>query len=105
MELIATNASYLMCEHWKTKHVVLVTDVHFFNRTFHFIRIESLDDLNVSNQCRPVEYNVEALKIIAKKNILINNDLDLRAIMRMFNRTNIKVFFQNINGFNENNIQ
>jgi hypothetical protein len=103
MELISINASHLVCEHWKNEHIVLVRDVHFFNRTFYFVKIDSLHDLNISIKCQPVEYNVEALKIIAKKNILINNDLDLRAVMRMFNRTNIKIFFQNVNGFNEIN--
>ena len=55
----------------------MVKDVHFYNMTFAFVKIENLDDLNVSIQCKPTEYNMDYLNIFAKKNIQINNDLNL----------------------------
>ena len=98
------NSSDLECDNWKNEHIALATDLHFFNITFAFIKINSLDDLNVTLECPSNEYNIEVLKIFAKKNILLNNGLNLSGILKIFNRTNVQidVLFQNLNGFNEN---
>ena len=45
---LTTNSSDLECENWKNEHIVLTTDLHFFNMTFTFIKIDSLDDLNIT---------------------------------------------------------
>ena len=75
--------------------------------TFSFIKIASLDDLNITTLCLPHEYNISTLKIFAQKNILLNNDLDLHGVLNIINRTNFQndIIFQNINGFNENTHQ
>ena len=97
-----TNSADLKCDNWKNEHIVLSTDLHYFNITFAFIKINSLDDLNVTLKCPSNEYNIQVLKIFAKKNVLLNNDLNLSEILKIFNRTNVQidVLFQNVNGFN-----
>ena len=93
------------CEAWVNNHVILAKDVHYYNKTFPFVKIDTLDDLNISTRCSPLEYKIENLKIFAKKNILLNNDLDLSGVLNLFNRSYIEndvVLFQNLNGFNEN---
>ena len=101
---LTTNSSDLECDNWKNEHIALATDLHYFNMTFAFIKINSLDDLNVTLKCPSNEYNIGVFKIFAMKNILLNNDLNLSGILEIFNRTNvlIDVLFQNLNGFNEN---
>ena len=86
-----TNSADLKCDNWKNEHIVLTTDLHYFNITFAFIIINSLDDLNIDIQCKPTEYNIETLKIFVKKNILLNNDLNLSEILKIFNRTNVQI--------------
>jgi hypothetical protein len=92
------------CENWTNKHVYIAKDVHFYNMTFAFIKIDTLNDLNISTVCSPREYNIESLKIFANKYILFDNDLDLRGILNLFNLLYSQnyVWFENVNGFNEN---
>jgi hypothetical protein len=94
----------LNCTDWTNKHVVLAKDVHYYNVTFAFVKIDTLDDLNITTQCSTFEYNIENLKIFAKKSILLNNDLNLSGVLNIFNRSNsqIDVLLQNVNGFNAN---
>jgi hypothetical protein len=98
------NSTDLECEKWKNDHVILAEDLHFKNMSFAFVKIDQVDDLNISNKCQPSEYNIEYLKIFAKKNILLNNDLNINGVLKIINRTfsKINVLFQNVNGFNEN---
>ena len=98
------NSSNLECENWKNDHIFLAEDVHYYNIKFAFVQIETLDDLNISVECQPSEYYIKLLKIFARKNILINNDLNLRGVINILNRTNtqVDVLFQNVNGFNQN---
>jgi hypothetical protein len=92
----------LNCTDWTCKHVVLANDVHYYNVTFAFVKIDTLDDLNITTECSSSEYNIENLKIFAKKSILLNNDLNLSGVLNIFNRSNsqIDVLIQNVNGFN-----
>jgi hypothetical protein len=93
------------CENWTNKHVFLAKDVHFYNMTFPLIKIDTLNDLNISTKCSTSKYNMESLRIFAKKNILFDNDLDLYGILNLFNlldRKSYIVRFENVNGFNEN---
>ena len=101
---LTTSSFDSECENWKQNHVFFAKDLHYFNKTFAFVKIASLNDFNITNQCPPKEYNINSLKIFAKKGILFNNDLNLRGLMNIFNRTDfpLDVLFENINGFNEN---
>ena len=94
----------LDCETWKNEHIFLAKDLHFYNLTFPFIKIDNLKDLNISTNCQATEYKINSLNIFGKKNLLIDNDLSLDGILNIINRTNIQinVLFQNVNGFNEN---
>jgi hypothetical protein len=60
--------------------------------------------LNITSQCTSRECNITNLKIFAKKNILLNNDLALHGVFNIFNRSHRQndVLFQNVKGFNEN---
>ena len=93
----------LECETWKNEHIFLAQDVHFYNKIFAFVKIDTSEQLNINTQCQPTEYDIEVLKIFAKKPILLDNDLNLTDIVTMFNRTYVDVVFQNVKGFNENN--
>ena len=92
----------LECETWKNEHIFLAQDVHFYNKTFAFVKIDTSEQLNINTQCQPTEYDIEVLKIFAKKPILLDNDLNLTDIVTMFNRTYVDVVFQNVKGFNKN---
>jgi hypothetical protein len=95
------------CEIWTNEHVYFAEDVHFFNQTFPFVKIDSIDDLVVTTDCPPREFNQSILKIFAKENILLDNDLDFSGVVNIFNSSHFQneVWFQNVNGFNENNIK
>jgi hypothetical protein len=92
------------CENWTNKHVYEAKDVHYYNMTFPFVKIDTLNDLNVSTKCSTRKYSIEILRIFAKKNILFDNDLDLHGILNLFNLLDRKNYirFENVNGFNEN---
>ena len=101
---LTTNFDNFDCKLWEESHIFSARDVHFYNKTFVFVKINTLDDLNVSLKCKPKEYNIEDLKIYANKNILLNNDLNLDGVLHLINRANVEinVIFENVNGFNEN---
>ena len=42
------------CEAWVNNHVILAKDVHYYNKTFPFVKIDTLDDLNISTRCSPL---------------------------------------------------
>lgn len=93
-----------MCENWTNKHVFLAKDVHYYNMSFAFIKIDTLDNLNITVQYPPREYDITVLKIYANNNILLNTHLDLSGVFNIINRSQIQnVVFQNVIGFNENN--
>jgi hypothetical protein len=99
---LQTNSSDIECQNWKEKHLYFAQDVHYYNVTFAFVKIDTLDDLNINMKCPPQEYNIQILKIYANRNIFIRNDLDLRGVLNIFNRTHeADVIIQNVNGFNE----
>jgi hypothetical protein len=101
---LTLNSTGLECEKWKNDHIFFAEDLHFLNMSFAFVKIDDLDDLNITNKCQPSEYKIEYLKIFAKKNILFNNDLNINGLLKIINRTlsRINVIFQNVKGFNEN---
>jgi hypothetical protein len=105
LELSTINSLYIECETWQNEHIFFAKDVHYYNMTFLFVKINSLDELNITIQCPPIIYKKETfLNIFARKPILFNNDLNLSDLMNMLNRTSSQtdVLFRNINGFNEN---
>ena len=96
------SSDNIVCQKWLENHLYLTQDVHYYNVTFAFVKIDTLSDLNITIKCPPQEYNIEMLKIYANNNIFINNDLDLRGILNILNRTHgTDVVIQNVNGFNE----
>jgi hypothetical protein len=106
-QLTTLNSFDLECETWQNEHIFFVKDVHYDNMTFLFVKINSLDDLkNITlHQCPPIIYkNQTYLNIFARKPILFNNDLNLKGLMIMLNRTSSQTnaLFRNIKGFNEN---
>ena len=98
------NSSDLWCKKWERKHIYFAEDVHYFNKSFAFVKIDTLDELKIDFECQPTEYNIEYLKIYANKNIFLNNDLNLSGIINIFNRRSIQtdVVLENVKGFNEN---
>jgi hypothetical protein len=110
MHLIVNTSDFLesntTCETWTNEHVYFAEDVHFFNQTFAFVKIDSIDDLNITAECSAREFNQSSLKIFANENILLDNDLDLSGVVNIFNSSYFQndVWFQNVKGFNENNI-
>ena len=106
LELTTINSLDIECETWQNEHIFFANDVHYYNMTFLFVKINSLDDLNINIQCPPIiVYKKETyLNIFARRPILFNNDLNLSDLMNMLTRTSgqMDVLFQNIMGFNEN---
>ena len=102
----STNSSDLECEIWKNQHIVLAVDVHYYNITLPYIKIDSFDDLNITTSCSPNQYDsdvIQYLSIVAKKNILFENDFNLMGVKNFFNLSHISTtfVFSNIKGFNE----
>jgi hypothetical protein len=91
------------CKKWKDKYIYFAKDVHFSNQTFPFVKIDTLNDLNVTTACSPTDYSIIILEIFANQNILFDNDLDLRGVLQVFNMSNIQTYFwfKNVRGFNE----
>jgi hypothetical protein len=91
------------CNIWKDKYVYFAKDVHFSNQTFPFVKIDTLNDLNVTIACSPTDYSIIPLEIFANQNILFENDLDLRGVLQVFNMSHIQtdLWFKNVMGFNE----
>ena len=62
---LQTNSENIVCQNWIDKNLYLAQDVHYYNVTFAFVKIDTLDDLNTTTtQCSPYEYNIENLKIL-----------------------------------------
>jgi len=100
------SSDNIVCKQWLENHLYMAQDVHYYNISFAFVKIDTLSDLNITIKCPPQEYKIEMLKIYAKNNIFINNDLDLRGILNILNRTHgADVVIQNVNGFNEKNVK
>jgi hypothetical protein len=93
------------CEIWIQRHVYIAEDIHFYNKTFQFVKIDSLNDLNITTRCRTLEFKISTLEIFARQSILLDNDLDLSGVLNVFNlsHTQRQVWFLNIKGFNEKN--
>jgi hypothetical protein len=102
---INLTLEYDECEIWVNKHVYFAKEIHFYNTTVAFVKIDTLNDLNVTTQCSPRGYNIQNLKIFANKNILFDNDLDLTGVINIFNSSKYynDVWLQNVDGFNKNN--
>jgi hypothetical protein len=99
----ANETSVDECEYWIQRHVFIAEDVHFYNKTFPFVKIDTLSDLNISTRCRALEFKISTLEIFARNSILLDNDLDLSGVLDVFNLSHAQrqVWFMNIKGFNE----
>jgi hypothetical protein len=94
-EMNSTKSFDDECEFWTKRHVYFANDIHFYNTTIVFVKIDSANDLNISAQCSSREYNIESLTICANTEILIDNDMDLRGIIkqRSSSRANLRLDF------------
>ena len=73
------------------------TEIHFLSSTFKFLILESLQDFNINFSCPKFDSKSKTLKIYFNRKVLLDNDLDLMNLLRIFN-TKEKGFimFQNI---------
>jgi len=100
-------SSQSVCDEWFKAHMFNSTEFHVRGKDsyFTFMRIDSLQDLNVPMSCRRFKVEPLVLKIfINNEKLLIDNDLDLTNVMRIV-APKEDFFFQNVKGFNQKNIR
>ena len=103
--LVLTNVWGLesdQCQTWLKTHLFNSTEIYSYNVTFPLIIFEEFNELNVN--CKYLQYDAEIVKFYATNDILFENDLDLRNVMKLFKfnkKNDVKtILFQNIKGFN-----
>jgi hypothetical protein len=95
------------CNEWKSKHLFNSTEYHKKDLLHEFIKIDTMNDLNVTFSSCQIDFKINALKIYINKNIFLDNDLDLTNFFRVFTATEIiwLILIQNIKGFNQKTIE
>ena len=96
-----TNNSANDCEIWKKQHIFNTSERHYLNITPYVIKFNAYSELNKS--CK--QHSIEAyfLNFYPNKNLLIDNDLDLRIFLNTFrfkSQTSLLIF-QRVRGFNQ----
>jgi hypothetical protein len=95
------------CNEWKIKYLFNSTEYHKQDLFFkiEFIRIDTMDDLNVTFSSCQIDFKYGALNIYVNNGILLDNDLDLTQLLRVFSTLkNIDtIVIHNIKGFNQKN--
>ena len=92
------------CSRWVSQHVFASKEVHYFNLSNLFIEIDDLEQLNVTHYCPKIDNKTNTLKIYATHKLLLDNDVDLRALINFFtfsDRSTASLLFQNVRGFNQ----
>ena len=101
--LISSDPLINECEFWLKKHLFNSTEHHYLNFSIPVIIFEDINDLTV--KCKSRNYEANVIKCYAKRDILFENDLDLRSLVNLF-KTNLPnelytIQFQNTKGFNQ----
>jgi hypothetical protein len=101
------------CVTWEKEHLVQSSEIHGYNLTFIFLKIDSLDDVNVNlTSCQTgYENNIDILKVYATRKIFLVNSFDYDHLIDLFKISLYKIkpltdwpqsiIFQNILGFNQ----
>ena len=56
----AENITELLeCKNWQNEHIFSAKDVHYYNMFFSFVKINSLNDLNITFDCKPKEFYIK----------------------------------------------
>jgi hypothetical protein len=102
-----TNIDTNECNEWKSKHLFNSNEYQIKDVIIKFIRIDAMDDLNVTFSSCQIDFNINVLKIfVNNKNVFLDNDLDLTNLLRVFSATYIRmILIQNLEGFNQKTIQ
>ena len=100
--LIKGNLSNKDCKEWTQEHVFNSTEFHTSHSEFTFLRIDSLQDLDLTfDSCTQFEINPKpVLKIYSNRKILLDNNLSFNNVFKLFTGKST-VLFQNIKGFNQ----
>ena len=75
IQAIIATSSYdldLECQSWQNEHIFLAKDVHFKNNTFPFVKLNTLDNLNLNMSCPFKLYSIQVLKIFITQPCLVN---------------------------------
>jgi hypothetical protein len=95
------------CNEWKRKYLFNSTEYHKKDVSHEFIKIDTMNDLNVTFSSCQIDFKSNALKIYVNKKVFLDNDLDLTNFFRIFSATKtfLTILIQNIEGFNQKTIQ
>ncbi len=91
------------CGEWSKNHVFEPEEPHFFNDTTTFLKFQNLSELDIV--CPNISFIVKRrLNIYAQNPFLLDNDFDLRSVLKIFKTKQIvsAVFVFNLKGFNYN---
>lgn len=86
-----------ICDEWSQKHIFNSTELHMFNSTFPFVKIDAMKDLNLNVSCRKIDWSKQlGLKVYANKdNVLFESDFNIKNVLRFFSKKQA-IIFQNI---------
>jgi hypothetical protein len=91
------------CEEWSKNHVFEPEEPHYFNDTTTFLKFQNLSELDIV--CPNMTFIVKRrLNIFAQNSFLLDNDFDLRNVLKIFKTRQkiLPVFVFNLKGFNYN---
>ena len=86
--LLLINVNSNVCDEWSQKHIFNSTELHMFNSTFPFVRIDSMKDLNLNVSCRKIDWSKQlGLKIYANKSdVLFESDFNIKNVLGFFSK-------------------
>ena len=92
------------CSLWRDTHLINSTERHYYNLTTPLIIFAEFSEITGVNCAKLFTQPVFALKLYARRPLLLNNDLDLRNMLKLFTISNsvTKLMIMNIKGFNQN---
>ena len=105
-EITTGKLGLSFCNKWIKTHVFNSTEKHHINMTFPMIMFQNQSELtDIKNIKCPMLAYIEQLKFFSVDQIVLNNDLDLRHVSKLFsfpaNRLKA-IVIENSRGFNQN---
>ena len=94
----------LVCDTWIKAHVSNSTEMHHVNQFFPMIMFQNQSELNAIQNARcPLLGYVEQLKLYPVEQIVLDSDLDLRGVCKLFKFYRLPaIVIENLRGFNQN---
>jgi hypothetical protein len=103
-EITKGKLDLAFCDNWIKSHVFNSTEMHHINQTFPMIMFQNQSELNAIQNARcPILGYVEQMKLFSIEQIVLDSDLDLRSVRKLFKFYKLPVIvIENLRGFNQN---